>query len=162
MCEKRVEQNILLPILDELDGECNMESMYDYYFTRLDICFDYIIPDGERDLTLVLQHTKNNDIVCFIRMFAIHYRPQDKATERRNEIAEAKLLKYISGSEDLGEEDFYDFTHTCEMCKESQEVYSMLKETWIGETVKTICGLGEMLRQKSEKDENNLFGLLAF
>ena len=162
MCEKRVEQNILLPILDELDRECNTESMYDYYFTRLDICFDYIIPDGEHDLTLVLQHTKNNDIVCFIRMFAIHYRPQDKATEKRNEIAEAKLLKYISRSEDLEEEGFYDFTHTCEMCKESQEIYSLLKETWIGETVKTICGLGKMLRQKSENDENNLFGLLAF
>lgn len=53
MCEKRVEQNILLPILDELDRECNTESMYDYYFTRLDICFDYIIPSSIKPLALV-------------------------------------------------------------------------------------------------------------
>ena len=157
MCEKRVEQNIFLPIIDELDAECDSSSKYDYYFARMEIGFDYLIPDGEETLCLVMPHTKNDDIACFIRGFAWYYRNRNSISEEKQAVAEAELLEFISNSDKGAYSLFYSY----EECKASHEIYEMLKDTWIGDTVQTICTLGETLRHKNEEDENNLFGMLA-
>ena len=148
---------IFLQIMDELDAECDSDSKYDYYFSRLEIGFDYLIPDGEEALCLVMPHTKNDDIACFIRGFAWHYRNRNSISEEKQAVAEAKLLEFISNPE----KEAYNLSYTCRECKESHEIYEMLKDTWIGDTLQTICTLGETLRYKNEEDENNLFGMLA-
>lgn len=67
------------------------------------------------------------------------------------------MLEFISNSE----KEAYNLSYTCRECKESHEIYEMLKDTWIGDILQTICTLGETLRYKNEEDENNLFGMLA-
>ena len=136
--------------MDELDAECNCNSKYDYYFTRLEIGFEYLIPDGEEKLCLLMPHNRNDDIACFIRDFAWHYRSRYSISEEKQAIAEAKLLEFILNPE----QEMYDLSYTYEECKESYEIYEMLKDTWIGDTVQTICTLGETLRHKNEEDEN--------
>lgn len=46
------------------------------------------------------------------------------------------------------------------MCM-SDDVYNIFKETWIGETVKSMCNMGDILRRKNVDEESKLFGLLA-
>ena len=65
MSEERVEQNIFLPILNELEMDCNIDK-YDYFFIKSDPKFSFDDLKQEGKIDLWLRSDTGDHLVCFI------------------------------------------------------------------------------------------------
>lgn len=150
MSEERTEQNILLPLLEIIEKDCQTNK-YDFYFTKIEPCFKFDYFNSE-DAKLVLISRETN-IIWFVEKFAYKYRDMDfKIINKHNN----EFLKYLKKNMDyeikteLNGMDIID----------NEELYELFKHTWIGNLINTIANLKDILTHKKIECELDLNGLL--
>lgn len=156
MCEERVEQNILLPILKSIEADCTIDK-YDFYFDRINLFFSFDHQPEEEKIQLVMRIKTRRDIVEFVRKFSWKY-AKDTMISKMSELDAAadELLLYLKNNFDYQVED--------DICgaeyKDNEYVYNLIKQTWIGQRISTIATLSDMLSKKQKATEIDLSGLL--
>lgn len=157
MCEERVEQNILLPILQSLESSCNIDK-YDFYFERLNLLFSFDCPSEDETIRLIMRIENSRDIVEFVRKFVWRY-VADKLKAKSVELDEAatELLLYLQEKFDyeIGKD-----INGAEY-KENEYVYNLIKKTWIGQIINGLATLSEVLGEKKKEAEIDLSELLV-
>lgn len=153
MCCERVEQNIILPILSEIENDC-FDNKYDFYYKACDISFMYDIIDGKDGIQLLIGADYDGTLLDFIRRFSWHYNgtmPHDELYKN-----EAVLLKYLEDNMD------YKISQRIEAndFQVGDPVYEMLKVTWIGCRLRIISNLSDKIKQRKEESEMDLSSLL--
>ncbi len=153
MCGERVEQNIILPILTEIESNCS-ENKYDFYYKECNISFVYDVFDNEDDIRLAIRANDEETLLDFIRKFSWHY----KSTISSSELCESEdvLFKYLKENknyyitQDIDANEF----------RIGDPVYEMLKSTWIGHRIQIISNLSDTLKQKKKESSLDLDELL--
>ena len=156
MCEDRVEQNIILPILQSIETECTINK-YDFYFDRINLIFSFDRPPEEEKIRLVMRIETSRDIIEFVRKFSWKY-AMDTMKSKMSELDSAadELLLYFKDKLDYQiEDDIHGAKY-----KDNEYVYNLIKKTWIGQRISTIAALSDMLSKKQKATEIDLTGLL--
>lgn len=160
MCEERFEQNVLLPMLVDIEKDCIEDQKYNLYFNLVvrDISFEEYVNDGKIELNLWLgTYSKGNNILQTIYKFSAKYinRTNDKKIKMKKFTDD--LLKYLIKNKE------YKINNNIKKEKilEDVELYNLLKETWIGERVEIISNLSNELKNKQKNIEINLLNLLS-
>lgn len=153
MCCERVEQNIVLPILSEIENNCS-ESKYDFYFKECNILFLYDRVKRKGDIQLLIRTTDEVTILDFIRSFSWRYKNTVSFDGSRED--EEILLEYLKKNMGYKVGDVI----TANDFQVGDPVYEMLKKTWIGYRIEIIAGLSEILRKKKKESELDLSELL--
>ena len=155
MCSERVEQNIILPILFEIEKTCS-ESKYDFYYKECNISFVYDTVGDKDEIELLIRASDEKTLLDFIRKFSWKYRDtMPRADLYKNEVALLEYLQENMNYEDFQHIDANDF-------QPGDTVYEMLKMTWIGRRIQIISDLSEKLKQKKKESELDLSELLIF
>ncbi len=152
MSEERVEQSILLPIIETVEADCSTDK-YDFYFERVEptILFDFYGSDEKPQL--IIKSDTGRSYIRFLRQVSYKYR---KKTDTEEEY-EAKLLAYIE--ENMG----YEMGQHFEMMKykDNGELYEIFRHTWVGNMITVLADMKDMLTAKAKENEINLSELLA-
>jgi hypothetical protein len=157
MAEQRFEQNILLPIVIEFEAGCEIADKYDYYCNKMSPKISYHPIDSEEDIHLVLLRDFDGTDMDFLYIMArYHIDRSDIRTERINK-AENSLRHFLLT------ERGYKLEQKIEVCEyaEDHQVYSLIKETWIGDMIRTMASLRDILEQRRKAEEKDLFCLLT-
>jgi len=156
MAEDRVEQNILLPIIKDLEKKCQNEDKYDFYLKKLNPIIHYrqMIFRGTSGISL-LMHPSSAEI-SFVYDFINYYTYQEQKTNYgkqsliHNTIEKIiKSKNYEPGEMFYGEERFND-----------EEIYNIFKKTTAGINIQKLSELNEYLSNKQKETELDLSGLL--
>ena len=148
MAESRVEQNILLPLLEEVEQTYEKGDKYDFYFTKLE--------------PIIVFHTAANNTFCgtglvmrtgdtkvqFLYNFVRFYKNSKDTLS-----AEKSLFEIFSKKNN---ERIYMMEYINDV-----NIYSLFKNTWIGESIDTISKLSSILKQKKTDTELDLNKLLT-
>lgn len=153
MSKERFEQNILLPILEECEKECTITNKYDFYFERTisAICFDIL--DDKMELAYITKEPKNN--INFIKWYI--YLSQIRTQDYNNDdldYSEKKIFDYISNKYE------YSFGNDMDIPKSDQTLYTLLKQTWIGDMIKTMSTLSDTLKKNQEQIHLDISSLM--
>lgn len=157
MAEQRFEQNILLPLVVEFESKCEDTDKYDFYFEEIYPMISYCDINSDNKLHLVLYRDFDGKAVEFIYTMARYHisRSVDR-TKQINE-AEDKLREFLIREREYKIEDRLEATDYVD----DHEVYTLLKETWIGDALRVIANLREILEQRRKAEELDLSCLLA-
>lgn len=155
MAEARMEQNVMLPLLEIIEKECTCDK-YDFYFLKLNLefWFDYLEDCDDPNVPkLVLLSGTGDESVQFIKEFVLYYRNRYFEHFKSDD---SQLLKYLEENMNysIGEEiccmDLFD----------DKEFYQIFKNTWIGNLINNIANFKEVLNRKKQEGELDLNKLL--
>lgn len=155
MAESRMEQNVILPLLEMLEKECTCDK-YDFYFLKLklEFWFDFLEDSVDPDVPkLVLLSGTGDETVQFIKEFVLYYRNRYFKQFKSDD---SELLKYLEKNMNynIGEEinciDLFD----------DKEFYQIFKNTWIGNLINNIANFKDVLNTKKQEGELDLHKLL--
>ena len=153
MCGERVEQNIILPILSEIEQE-SIDNKYDFYYRKCNIvfCFDFFCE--EEGVVMAMTAIRATSPFDFIRNFSRHYKCTLSLQEMRKN--EEDLLEYLQKNTN------YEMPNDLEAnnYKIGDPIYEMIKSTWIGQRIQILADLSDSLRKKKIESELDLNGLL--
>ncbi len=157
MCQERVEQNIILPILLSIETDCTIDK-YDFYYKRINLIFLFErIPEEDDQIHLVMRIETQEDIIEFARKSSWKYSVNEiKAKTSEMRTAEDELLRYLKTNMDY---EIDDEIHGDE-CKNDEYLYNLIKKTWIGERIRILSTLSDVLSKKKRETELDLSGLL--
>lgn len=157
MSEERFEQNVLLPILEEYEKEKPIvENKYDAYFKDLVHAVRIEKKSDSNDYTLWRSTPADNGMIDFILVFSRYYmdigpdktEEEDSVVERLFELGKTdrrgEKFRRIDGNEIV----------------ENKELYSMIKQTWIGRQVYVLSRMSEHLMGKKSEMNFDLSNLL--
>lgn len=157
MAVQRFERNILLPYIQEIESECDTTDKYRFYFNKLlpDLTFE--TSDADKELHLFASPTQQLDTsMIFLLRFSIYYRKKDPATKSQLRQADMNLYRFIVRNR--------NYMITKEVLvkdyRTDLEVYNLVKETSLGNTLNLLAGLKEHLKQKHQSEELDLSFLL--
>lgn len=157
MTEERVEQNILLPLLDQFEESCTGE-LFDFYFSQRDPVFRYgVFGDEDDKIDLAIKAESGNPIVLFLSNFLVFYVDRNKKALEKMDAAADTLLKHMQTEHDYEIED--DFCGTDFM--DDPIVYELMKETWVGDRINILCNLKSIIKGKKKEAEFDLSSLLV-
>lgn len=148
MAEERFEKNILLPILQDFEKDISGDK-YDFYFHKLvhEIKFNDGYGSEYDKIVLWLVNIDHDDIIGFIYRYVSHYVERSECRNRNVQSASDKALKYL-----LEKKSYTVGTNvTVTEIVEDNELYELMRETWIGERVRIMSNLREKLKSKQEK-----------
>ena len=145
MTTERFEQNILLPLLESIEKD-NIKDKYDFYFKFIKPEFTFHYSHNNEKIDLYFSHSSNN-IATFIKMFAYKYW---RFSIKIAKIEEEKLFEYLVNIRG----NAINQNITYKNIIKDRQIYNMLKKTWIGEHIKTMANLKDILIAK--KHENDL------
>lgn len=157
MSEQRFEQNILLPLVVEFESECEDTDKYDFYFEEISPIISYCHINSENKIHLVLYRDFDGKAVEFIYTMARYHISRSKDRTKQINKAEDKLKEFLIKEREykiegrLEAPDYMD----------DPEVYTLLKETWIGDALRVMANLREILEQRRKAEELDLTCLLA-
>lgn len=160
MAEQRFEQNILLPLVIEFENQCTCEDKYDFYFQEVSpmVSYDYLDADSQDDdLYLMLTVNFRRMPVGFIYFMSLYYR--DNTPPRIKQIREAEN----TFKDFLVEKRDYVPTrkiNIVDSLANDFEMYSLFKDTWIGERLNTMANLRELLEHNRRSEELDLSSIL--
>ena len=160
MAEQRFEQNILLPLVIEFENQCTCEDKYDFYFQEVSpmVSYDYLDADSQDDdLYLMLTVNFRRMPVGFIYFMSLYY--CDNTTPRIKQIREAEN----TFKDFLVEKRDYVPTrkiNIVDSLANDFEMYSLFKDTWIGERLNTMANLRELLEHNRRSEELDLSSIL--
>lgn len=156
MAEQRFEQNILLPLFSECESEYKDGSKYDFYFRAVSpsIVFRQIAHD--ENVHLLLSRGMGLDVIEFLFNISWHYVERSAEKGQQLEVAASTLQDFLISerSYSLG------YRLKAEEYIEDPEVYSRVKDTWIGEIIETMSEMSDRLKKKQEAEELDLSCLL--
>lgn len=155
MAETRMEQNVILPLLEIIEKDCACNK-YDFYYTKLEPVFSFEIMEelAEPTIPKLLLYTIINDgAVQFIKNFVGRYH------NRYFEIfkpEDSKLLEYLKKNMDYSlDEDVNGIA-----LFENKEFYQIFRNTWIGNMINDIANFKDVLNRKKQEGESDLNKLL--
>lgn len=158
MTEQRFEQNILLPLIIEVESTCEDADKYDFYYKLLSpgISYHPHSSKGEVRLVLCIGINAENRMGDFLFHMARHY--VDTQTERSQHLEDAsqKLFDYLKRELNYA----IDVTVPCNKSLENKKLYSLIRETWIGLHIDTMGSLRTHLEKKHKDEEMDLNALL--
>lgn len=147
MAPQRFENNILVPLINEVEESVTGE-LYDHYFAKAVYSCGFTHFGSKESLTLGLA-TSSNWLESFLFQFTFWYRDRSAAAEQRQAQAEQRLLAYLEKERgwdrerDIGIEELLA----------NPRLYQLVRDTWIGERVGTLCSLKEdILRRQADAD----------
>lgn len=146
MCSERVEQNVLIPLLEKIEEECSINK-YDFYYKLFKPKFVFDCFDDSLEIQLGLRLDSENEKLEFVKKFSYKYTDKNKLLD-----GDDKLLKFIEKNMN------YEFGNEIDGMKyiENQEFYMIFKNTWIGKSIETIANLRTILTEKKKENELNL------
>lgn len=159
MAEYRFEQNILLPLVSEFeDMHCNKADKYDFYYDLLSptIEFDYI-EEVEGICLLLLREWYRGERSIFAKFlydFVLYYRKKEQNDNVKEREAADKLFELLQ------EKEGYTIGLDMSIERKKEEMYSLLRQTWIGVRIDVLAGLRERLQEKSKEEELDIMSLL--
>lgn len=151
MAPQRFENNVLVPLIEEVE-EGVTGDLYDHYFAKA-VCSCGFTHFGNRESLTLGLGTTSNWLESFLFQFTFLYRDKSAAAEQRQAQAEQRLLAYLGGDRerDIG----------IEKLLADPELYQLVKDTWIGERVKTLCSLKEDILRRQEDADTCLARLIG-
>lgn len=154
MSEDRVEQNILLPLLNDLESLCQ-EDRYDFFYKqcKLILCYKFFTKEI-RELAIVFE--ANNPIILFLWKYLHYYKIFSVEENMLLRKAENRLLEFMRSERNFDIDDDIDSMEYCN----DPEVYNLIKETWVGKRIEQLANLHALLVKKQEKSQMDLSGLL--
>ncbi len=160
MTEDRFEQNILLPVLLDYEKDCSDKEKYDFYFERIvhTIRFEDDINEGGNEKNILwLGREMNTDAALeIIYRFSFLYTTKRNRDRSQFKIYSERLLTYLL------EKKSYQINNRIskqDILKDN-DMYNLVKETWIGGHIKTISNLTYELKEKIKNNEINLDNLI--
>ncbi|MCI9429148.1 MAG: NACHT domain-containing protein [Lachnospiraceae bacterium] len=155
MAEAKFEQNILLPVLQEIEQE-TVGDKYDFYFVRSVGAIRFNKKREKNGMLLVLIKVGREDIIDFIYRCAYYYIEKGEGRSKRIQESSDNLLRYITDimGRSAGE------SIEVEEIMEDEVLYDLVKKTWIGERVAIMANMQDMLEEKQEKAKTDLWSLL--
>lgn len=155
MAEARMEQNVILPLLEMIEKECTCDK-YDFYFLKLklDFRFDFLDDFDDPNIPkLVLISRASDEIVQFIKEFFLYYRTRYFKHFNSDDSQLLKCLeKNINYS--IGEDI------NCICLFDDKEFYQIFRNTWIGNLINNIANFKDVLNRKKQEGELDLNKLL--
>lgn len=156
MSEERVEQNILLPLLEQFEESCT-GNLFDFYFAQREPVFRFgSFDDGDREIDLVIKCETGHPLVLFLSNFLNFYVVRNDTTLVDLDSAADALLEYMQTEHNYEIED--DFSGTDYM--DDPIVYELMKQTWVGYRINVLCNLKSILQGKKKEAELDLSSLL--
>lgn len=156
MAEQRFEQNILLPIIVKLESECADADKYDFYAREMSLTISFSHIDSENGVRLIFYREFGDKAVGFIYVMARSYIYSSEFRPKQTNEAEDKLREFLIAERGycienrLEPSDYLD----------DVEVYSLIKETWIGNVFRVMADMREILEQRRQAEELDLSCLL--
>lgn len=157
MSEQRFEQNILLPLVVEFESECEDTDKYDFYFEEISPIISYCHINSDNKIHLVLYRDFDGKAVEFIYTMARYHISRSKDRTKQINEAEDKLKEFLIKEREYKIEGRLEATDYMD----DHDVYSLLKETWIGDALRVMANLREILEQRRKAEELDLSCLLS-
>lgn len=159
MAEYRFEQNILLPLLVEFEDEyCDNADKYNFYYTLLHpvISFDYFKDDDDICLALVCEvhRGERNIFAKFLFDMSLYCIKKEQFLEAKVKESADRILELLQ------EKENYIIDTSRYIKTREKELYSLLRQTWIGVRIDVLAGLRERLQAKSKEEELDITSLL--
>ena len=156
MCEERVEQNIIIPLLNTIEKDSS-DNKYDFYYEKInmDFMFDRSTPKGEVELFMRARNC--DDIMDFLMVFSYRYSARlSKSKEKELELRTEDLCGYLQ--EYCG----YELGEVINVMEYRYDplVYNLIKKTWIGYRIATLANLNNILNKKQRNNDIDLSELL--
>jgi len=159
MAEQRFEQNILLPLLCEIEKDIEGgEDKYDFYFKKCAPTMEFrdISREGGKGVGLVF-YSPSDHLLDFLYERTRRYISIDSEEKKnRIEAAEKQLLEYLTNCKEYVVEsrfcglDYY----------QDNKAYALIKGTWIGEKILALSNTSANLQKKKQDRVSNLSELL--
>lgn len=157
MAEQRFEQNVLLPLVIEFESECEDVDKYKFYFEELSPVISYCHINSDDKIHLVLYHDFNGEAVEFLYTMARYHVARSKDRTKRINAAEEKLMEFLIKERAYKIEDKLETSNYLN----DDEVYALIKETWIGDMLYAMANLKETLEHRRKAEELDLSCLLT-
>lgn len=157
MAEQRFEQNVLLPLVIEFESECEDVDKYKFYFEELSPVISYCHINSDDKIHLVLYHDFNGEAVEFLYTMARYHVVRSKDRTKRINAAEDKLMEFLIKERAYKIEDKLETSNYLN----DDEVYALIKETWIGDMLYAMANLKETLEHRRKAEELDLSCLLT-
>ena len=157
MAEQRFEQNVLLPLVIEFESECEDVDKYKFYFEELSPVISYCHINSDDKIHLVLYHDFNGEAVEFLYTMARYHVARSKDRTKRINAAEDKLMEFLIKERAYKIEDKLETSNYLN----DDEVYALIKETWIGDMLYAMANLKETLEHRRKAEELDLSCLLT-
>lgn len=157
MAEQRFEQNILLPLVVEFESECENTEKYDFYFEEMSPIISYCHINSDNKIHLVLYRDFDGTAIEFLYTMARYHISRSKDRTKQINEAEDKLRELLIKEREYKIEDRLETSDYVD----DHEVYALIKETWIGDTLCVMANLREILEHRRKAEELDLSCLLA-
>ena len=154
MSEERTEQNIILPLLELIEKDCQTDK-YDFYFTKIEPIFEFDFFEPDSNVQLGIRSKTGDEYVQFIRKYVLKYR---RTNNHDTDIYENKLLKYLEVNMDYKISDELNGIEILD----DKELYELFKRTWVGDLINTVANLRDTLIREKKKYELNLNDLILY
>ena len=154
MSEERTEQNIILPLLELIEKDCQTDK-YDFYFTKIEPIFEFDFFEPDSNVQLGIKSKTGDEYVQFIRKYVLKYR---RTNNHDTDIYENKLLKYLEVNMDYKISDELNGIEILD----DKEFYELFKRTWVGDLINTVANLRDTLIREKKKYELNLNDLILY
>ncbi len=153
MTPQRFENNILLPLIEEIEKSVDNE-LYDHYLRKIvsSIGFSFFSAKETLELGVV---TVRDSLESFLFHFSFYYRDRSDIAEQRKAQIEQQLMEYLQDSDttELRDADIKEILS-------SPQLYQLVKDSWIGERLKTLCSLRKDILQRQESTDEYLTRLM--
>lgn len=159
MAEQRFEQNILLPIIDEFESQSEYSDKYDFYFYQLspkitysylddyeDICYD------DQEIHLLLTRSPMENVINFLYDITKFYIKQYYFQKKWSESKDNELLTLLENK--IGYIIDYELSLT--EYSNDEEIYSLVKQTWLGKWIDAMAHLKELIEDKCKNNYMDL------
>lgn len=154
MSEERTEQNIILPLLELIEKDCQTDK-YDFYFTKIEPIFEFDFFEPDSNVQLGIRSKTGDEYVQFIKKYVLKYR---RTNNHDTDIYENKLLKYLEVNMDYKISDELNGIEILD----NKEFYELFKRTWVGDLINTVANLRDTLIREKKKYELNLNDLILY
>lgn len=157
MAQQRFEQNVLIPLLKEVEFTCSDDNKYDFYFKARAPILSFHSLSEKSGYRLFLRTNRNKDLTGYLFDVARDYTDFGDNQRKEHDLATQKLLNLLTTERNIKTDCHFsglDFM-------EDDEVYSLLKSTWFGAVIHTLSNLSLDLEKKREDLELDLTGLLV-
>lgn len=160
MAEERFEQNVLLPILEEYEGDTVEKDKYDFYFKGLVSEIRIEKMDSINKYRVGLTTTLENGLLDFIISFKRYYSDiVDEDHSDQDSIAETLFEVGKIDTSFKREKVNKRKIEYCDLIAD-EKLYSLVRQTWIGTSVYNMSILSDYLRSKRNEMNSDLSNLL--
>lgn len=153
MTPQRFENNILLPLIEEIEKSVDNE-LYDHYLRKIVSSVGFSFFSAKETLELGVA-TVRDSLESFLFHFSFYYRDRSDAAEQRMAQIEQQLMEYLQDGDttELRDADIKEILS-------SPQLYQLVKDSWIGERLKTLCSLRKDILQRQESTDEYLTRLM--